>query len=150
MHVRTQGRSVNLEQLLIDCISPPLSCGSSSSSGFAFLIEHSQEQIWSLQLTLRFFCSLGTLALLFGDGEIQLLSIPKPQSQPGTSDSSERDAGNGASDHRSMCNPITIQPDVLLSKEDVPRLGSCMDWLSCPPYDLILVSFTSVHMHRYR
>ena len=103
------------------------------------------EEVANIRKRIRqdtFVCSLGSLGILFGDGEIQVLQIPKPTESrhPNIASSSvegEKQPNEGES---SGPNLVRIHPQFLLPSKDVPILGGCMDWLPSKPHDLLLAS----------
>lgn len=86
-------------------------------------------------------CRLGILAVLFGDGQIDLFAIPKVgqvYEDPEQSNRIVLDLSSQA--EMSQLEYTKMRPQVSLPAEEAPSLGSCLEWLPSPPHDLILVS----------
>ena len=82
--------------------------------------------------------------MLYGDGELHVLAVPRPESlaELGASDSHTGDGGEGgeASDSSNKRIYIRLKPKAAAPADALnSSLGSCLEWLQVPPHDLLLV-----------
>ena len=82
--------------------------------------------------------------MLYGDGELHVLAVPRPESlaELGASDSFMGNGGEDgeASDSSRQRIYIRLRPKAAAPADALDSsLGSCVEWLQVPPHDLLLV-----------
>lgn len=87
-------------------------------------------------------CRLGLLAVLFGDGVLQVLAVPLVKDIDALA-VARKLLPEKVSKSRLEAMSMLLRLSPKASAQPVSKscLGSCVEWLPSPPHDLLLVSF---------
>lgn len=77
------------------------------------------------------------LAVLYGDGRLEILAVPEPASLASNIDPRLSNARSGTQ------MLVRLKPVLTTPPDSISSLGSCIEWLPIAPHDLLLVRLSS-------